>query len=689
MKLDRRAFVKFAVGAVLGIHASPLVFKLMDDVAIWTQNWSWVPVPEDGAVAWASTVNPSTGTVLKMRIINGRVKGERLVHADTDRAHPLMGGGVLPADASALQLLYNETIRYPAAVVRSRETGAERRVGWAEAVGRLAKALAEAKSKGAGERVVVIGRWADSIDGEIIRRFMAGYGAGQLAFMPDGRKALALAAKEVLGVEDVGFDLEGARFVISFGTPLLEGFGAPVAVRRAFQAWRKDKGRLVQVEPRASVTASQADTWIACNPGAHAAVALSMASVIVAEGLTAPGVGVSEDLKGWLKGFTPERARAITGADPAVVRKVAKAFAKAPRAVAVAGPGPDGSPGRVEDIAAVLLLNALAGKVGTKGGVVVREALPITPLGEALDEPSYDPHSLALKAKGAEVLIFAGWNPVFSGPQARVMEELARSAKFVVALTPYRDETAALADLVLPVGHFLESWGDCTTPYGSALASYSLHKPLISVHPQARAVGDVFLALAKALGGELTGLGRNKDTAAALKVRTKAMGKLSEGCWWVQKSVRTGGFGQLAPKPINWSLPAGAKAGLVMQPLASMRTSWAPEPITPYMLKLLPDTMLADFNRLVVEINPATARKLGLGEGDMVRIESGAGSIEAKVHLFAGAHPRAVFVPVGLGHSAFGMYLKGKGDNYNRAVEVRVDSALPTWDLTPVNIVKL
>ena len=46
MQWDRRAFIKLAVGGVLGVHASPLMWKLMDDSTIWTQNWSWVPVPE-------------------------------------------------------------------------------------------------------------------------------------------------------------------------------------------------------------------------------------------------------------------------------------------------------------------------------------------------------------------------------------------------------------------------------------------------------------------------------------------------------------------------------------------------------------------------------------------------------------------------------------------------------------------
>jgi anaerobic selenocysteine-containing dehydrogenase len=48
MGITRRNFIKFAVGGTAGIGLTPLPYKLIDDVAIWTQNWPWVPVPPKG-----------------------------------------------------------------------------------------------------------------------------------------------------------------------------------------------------------------------------------------------------------------------------------------------------------------------------------------------------------------------------------------------------------------------------------------------------------------------------------------------------------------------------------------------------------------------------------------------------------------------------------------------------------------
>ena len=109
------------------------------------------------------------------------------------------------------------------------------------------------------------------------------------------------------------------------------------------------------------------------------------------------------------------------------------------------------------------------------------------------------------------------------------------------------------------------------------------------------------------------------------------------------------------------------------------------------MVKVLPDTMLADMDKLVVEMNPQTAHELHLYEGDMIRVDSVAGSLTAKLSLFAGAAPGVVYAPVGLGHSAFGFQVEGKGMNFNRAAKVTTDpmSGLPVWELTAVSVEKV
>ena len=69
----------------------------------------------------------------------------------------------------------------------------------------------------------------------------------------------------------MAYDLPNAKYILSFGAALLDGWGTPTWVAQAYREWRRDtegrKGQLVQVEPLASTTASLADEWVPVKPG--------------------------------------------------------------------------------------------------------------------------------------------------------------------------------------------------------------------------------------------------------------------------------------------------------------------------------------------------------------------------------------------------------------------------------------
>lgn len=720
MDWDRRAFVKFAVGAIGGLHASPLVWKLMDDVAIWTQNWNWVPVPEHGELAKAATFNPLTGTALKVRMVKGRVSGERLIKVDGNEEWPLGGeiGGIIPQDASALQPLYYGDVRVKAPMLLDRKTGIYTRLSWDQAMALLAEKMGALKKAGQANTVMALGADPDSAAGQMLKIIMTAYGSPNLAFLPRAADTLALAGKLMFGTSDIGFDLAQARKVVSFGTPLLENFGAPVATRAAFVTWREDGGSLVQVEPRASITASQADAWLACKPGTEGMVALAMAAHILQQGLAVSGAftGLEQFKSLVMTKYTPDKVAHGAGVDAAKLKKIAEEFAKADKAVAVCGPGQGGEPGRLFDFLAVLALNAVADKVGKPGGLITRAALSLKPLGEAtqassgpalaggtnLPQGGYNAaamveSALAGKPYKPNLLIVAESNPVFNGPQASRVEDLARECPFVVAFTPFTDESANLADLVLPTATFLECWGDSVTPYGLGLASYGLHRPLMKPYPQAKGLADALLLLAKALGGSAADLLAYENAEEALKARCEGLGdfeELAERGWWVQEKPV---YGQMA---VNFQtallakepeIPGGHDHGLLLAAAPSLRAVNSAAPITPYMIKVVDDISLADTDKLVAEINPETAHHMHLHEGDLATVQTKWGGGTCRVHLFHGTPPGLVTVPAGLGHTAFGMFVKGKGLNYNRMADVTADpvTGWPVWGLTPVQVRKV
>ena len=768
MEWDRRTFVKFAVGGVLGIASSPLIPKLQDDVAIWTQNWSWVPVPENGELAFANSVNPATGTAVRARIIKGRLTGQRLIKVEGNPEHPICQGGVIPQDASSSQQLYNGLVRVDAPIIREGKTGLRSRVSAEKALDFLAGKLKALQAAGQAHTLGALARDPQSVDGEMLMRFMAAYGSSNLVFMPSAADTLALAGWLMFGQTEIGFDLPASDCVISFGTPLLEGFGAPVAVRQAFSGWRDRGAKLIQVEPRASVTASRSDLWLACKPGTEGLVALGLCAILLEQGAYAkdliedslgfsgvPGGGFKDLLQ---KQYGPDRVAKLSGVPVEKLKQAAKLFIQAKQPVAVCGPGPAGEPGRLYDFMAVLALNAMRGNLGRPGGVLVRQPLGLKTLGPPLPPPSNppldgrdkhplkvpDPVTTAARALegdpyGLGALIVVNCNPAYSGPAPALMQELCQQVPLLVCISTYLDETAAMADIVLPAADFLEGWGDCQSPYGQAVASYGIHRPLVSAFPQAKSAGDWLLGLAARLGGPVAQALPFKDTGEALQARCAGLGdfeKLAQQSFAVQAKPAYGQFefktasGKLelfamglrdamvknagseealvnelkklsvagdaftAFMP-HYEPPAalgqvGSRYPLLMAAVPSLRTGDGSQPMSPYMLKILDDITLADKDRLVVEMNPATAAKLHLQEGEAVEIVSPAGSMRAKVHLFAGAAPGMVFAPVGLGHQAFGMYLKNKGENFFAAAQVSQDplSGLPQWGLTPVSVRK-
>ena len=76
-----------------------------------------------------------------------------------------------------------------------------------------------------------------------------------------------------------------------------------------------------------------------------------------------------------------------------------------------------------------------------------------------------------------------------------------------------------------------------------------------------------------------------------------------------------------------------------------------------------------------VEINPETAKSLGIKDGDPVWVESPAGKLKSKARLFPGTHPKCIHIPYGQGHKAYGRWAKGRGINPNDLLVERIRSS--------------
>ncbi len=89
-----------------------------------------------------------------------------------------------------------------------------------------------------------------------------------------------------------------------------------------------------------------------------------------------------------------------------------------------------------------------------------------------------------------------------------------------------------------------------------------------------------------------------------------------------------------------------------------------------------------------VEIHPHSAELLGIGDGDLVWVESPVGKVRARARLSSATMPDVVNMPVNLGHMAHGRWARGIGVNAMELLTGRHDtlSGLPAPGATRVRV---
>jgi anaerobic selenocysteine-containing dehydrogenase len=289
MKIDRRSFLSLAAGVAAGTALTPLPLKLTDDLSIWTQSFRYlpneVPVPPDGAVSIETSVCTLCpgGCGISVRKIENRA-----VKIEGRQGYPVNDGGLCALGLAGLQLLYGPwRVQTPL----KKKDGGFKKISWEQALKEIGDRLNEMRNNGKPHTVAGIATTGHNTTGKLLGRFLTVFGSPHFFTVPAVEDSLALAAGSMMGASGVpAFDFENSTYILSFGSGLLDGWGAPVRMFRAHSRWQEDGATLVQVEARLSNTAAKAHAWVPVNPGTEAALALGLAHIIVRDGLHAPGL---------------------------------------------------------------------------------------------------------------------------------------------------------------------------------------------------------------------------------------------------------------------------------------------------------------------------------------------------------------------------------------------------------------
>ncbi|MBI2223165.1 MAG: molybdopterin-dependent oxidoreductase [Acidobacteria bacterium] len=592
-------------------------------------------------------------------------------------AHPVNRGRLCPRGQAGVQIVYHpDRLRQPLKRSGPRGSGEFRQISWGAALEELTSRLRELGSNGTPQSLRFLTGPLRGGRRELIDRFLAAYGAPP-------RIAVELFTDDVLrranalsfGIAQVpSFDLARSRQVVSFSADFLGTWNSPVAQNLAYGEMRQgrpnERARFVQVEPRMSQTGANADEWLPARPGSDGVVALGLAHVILDERLRPASAGgrAGALIEGWDDGlphYAPEIVQEHTGLPAARVVRLARQLATG-------------------------ALNALLGSVGQPGGLFFSEQPEPGAPGAAPDASAGVRRVRALAEEivsspaSVQALLVYDANPIYASPAAWRVRQALEQVPFIASFGSFLDETSVLADLILPDHAPLEAWLDDLPESGTTQLAAGLAPPAVRPLHDTRATADVLLDVAHRLGGSFDGALPWQTFEEMLRARfdrlANAQGATSDADrdeFWKQAQAR-GGWWREGPARPSGAPVARAGAGrrfayepprfdgdsteypFHLLPFASQTFFDGSLAHLPWMQEI-PDVLSSVMWGSWVEINPRTAERLGIGQGDLVELVSRHGRVEVPALISPGVAPDVVAMPVGQGHAHFTRYASGRG----------------------------
>ena len=497
-------------------------------------------------------------------------------------------------------------------------------------------------------------------------------------------------------------DLDAASTILLLGTNV----AATMPPFIGHLTGAQNAGGLIVVDPRRTATARLTDDGrgmhVQPTPGTDLTLLLGLTHVVIAEGLTdaaflAARTEGLDALRRSVAGWWPERVQAVTGVPATTIRAVARRLAAGGGVYILTGRGVEqhvdgtdtataainlaltlGLPGRVDSG-----YGTLTGQGNGQGGREHGQKCDQLPGYRKITDPAARAHvagvwgvdaamipgpgipavellqSLGLGA-GPRALLVHGSNVVVSAPNASVVRAGLERLDLLVVSDFFLSETAALADVVLPVPQWAEEEGTMTNLEGRVIRRRRALEP-------APGVRDELWIMAE--------LARRLDAPGAYSVDAREV-------FDELRRASAGGIADYsgiddalldAGAPVHWPCPVGslgtprlfadgfahpdgrARIVAVSPALRDSRLPGAGE-LTLITGRLLEHYQSGAQTRRVPELalaqpevratlHPATADRFGIVDGESIELSNERGVMYARALLSPDVRPGDVFVP--------------------------------------------
>ncbi len=685
MALTRRNFLLSMGGSAAGV----VIFQACGVPERELIVQSPFQLPEDlvtGADNWYATLcrQCSTNEGVLVRVMEGRAKK---VEGNPD--YPINLGKHGARCEAGLQLLYHPD-RTTGPMRRHRPSGDIQNISWADALDELESGLRTAPAS----RTLLITNPLRGHLAMVVDRFTKEYGVRHAVLEPLELTTLRGAVKEVFDQDRLpDFDIQNTQFLLSFGADFLGTWVSPVRFATKYGEFRqgnRKRGVFVQVEPRLSMTGASADQWVYNKPGSEGLLALSMAYVIISEDLgdsTAANTMTGGEGASAMEQYAPEKVSEAIGASAEVIRKLAHDFAVNRPALAIGGGSAAAHTNGSFNLRAIYSLNYLVGSVNKPGGVIFNTEPPLAELSAASKVTSYrEWQSIVDELRKGEIglVLVRGSDPVHSLAGLGFADALPPDGPKLVSFSSIMDDTAALADVILPEHTYLEDWGDDAPDPGPGYQMVGFQQPVVNPTLDTRSFGDLVLTVADDLnvdmglpGGVVTFKDLLQEGARQLhasglgSVKASTFpafwnGVLQRGGWW-DTEARSNGSPPPAPRAPQQAQLASFSGPqesypYYLVPFSSLSLGAGEGASLPW-LQAIPDPLTTVVWHTWVEINKERADELSIREGDEIELISRQGIIKALAYPSPAVSPEVLAVPMGQGHSASGRYAEGRGSN--------------------------
>lgn len=625
----------------------------------------------------------------------------------TGREFPTNRGGLCKKGWTAAELLRSPA-RLTAPLVRGVD-GALHEATWDAALDLVAERVRAMRDEHGPDAVAVFGGGGLTNEKAYQLGKFARLALGTSRIDYNGRfcmSSAAAAGNRAFGI-DRGLpfplsDLDAASVVLLLGTNV----AATMPPFIGHLAGAQNAGGLIVVDPRRTATARLTDDGrgihVQPTPGTDLPLLLGLTHVVIAEGLidadyiSARTTGLW-DLRRSVAGWWPERVQSVTGVPAATIRLVARRLATGGGVYILTGRGVEqhvdgtdtataainlalvlGLPGRVDSG-----YGTLTGQGNGQGGREHGQKCDQLPGYRKITDPAarahvaevwgVDPASIpgpgmpAVEllqslgvGEGPRALLVHGSNVVVSAPNAGTVRAGLERLDFLVVSDFFLSETAALADVVLPVPQWAEEDGTMTNLEGRVIRRRRAIDPPPGVRDE--------LWILSELAHRLDAPGTYSVDARAVfdELRRASAGGIADYSGIDDAMLD-------AEAPVHWPCPVGSlgtprlfadrfahpdgRARIIaVTPSSPEARTTVPGELTLITGRLLEHYQSGSQTRRVPELSlaqpevratlhPVTAQRFGIADGDMIELTNLRGTVRAAALLSRDVRPGDVFLP--------------------------------------------